>query len=70
MYVFGRGQRQQSVVRKGVATASCFSVMATTEERKGRTGEGKSSETKEKRKNMLWKFLDNATHVFASGGHC
>lgn len=42
---------------------TCFCVWATTEERKGRVGSEGEKHKKQKRQQMLWKFLDKATHV-------
>lgn len=48
---------------------TCLCVRATTERRKSRTGErGGKRETKEKKQQMLRKFLDKATHVLLLKG--
>lgn len=46
----------------------CFCVGATTEERKGCARERGKLGDKEKRQQMLWKFLDKAMHVLLLEG--
>lgn len=69
VYVFGRQQKQSGVVQEDAATESRVSA-SRPQQRRGRGalgGRGRNTK-KQKRQQMLWRFLDKATHVLRLEG--